>query len=92
MVEVGVGSYSEAIYLQYNTNGQTGFLKIAYSVKISAPHLHLGREMGTTLYDIWLKRSKSLECEDVDIIVGNVKPYLGVALAMCKGHQQQNKL
>ena len=45
-------SYSEAIYLQYDINGQTEFLKIAYCVKINGPHLHLGREMGTALYDV----------------------------------------
>ena len=38
-------------YLQY-FDGQTGFLKIAYSDKINAPPLHISREMGTASYDV----------------------------------------
>ena len=66
-------SYPEATYLQY-FGKQTGFLKVAYSDKINAPPLHLGTEMGTSLYDVQFKTSKSPECEDLDVVDGNGKP------------------
>ena len=75
-----------ATYLQY-FDGPTGFLKIAYSDKINAPPLHIGREMGTALYDVYFKTSKSPECEDLDVVGGNGKPHLGVDLARCKGEK-----
>ena len=39
-----------------------------------------------------LKCQNHPEYEDFDVIGGNSKPYLGVAVARCKGQQQQNKL
>ena len=83
-VQVGTqvdSSYSEAIYLQYDINGQTGLLKIACCVKINAPPLHLSRDMGTASYDVQFETFKSPEYEDVVITGRNSKPYLGVALA-----------
>ena len=54
--------------------------------------LHIGREKGNASLDVQFKTSKSLECEDFDVVGRNGKLYLGVALARCKGQQQQNKL
>ena len=48
--------------------------------------------MGSALYDVWFGTSKSPEYEDVNVIGGDSKPYLGVSLARYKGQQQQNKL
>ena len=53
--------------------------------KLGAPPLHLGREMGTVLYDVYFETSKSPECEDDDVIDGNVRQYIGVALARSNG-------
>ena len=39
------------------------------------------RKMGTAVCDVYFKTSRSPKHEDVDVIGGNSKPYLGVALA-----------
>ena len=51
---------------------------------------YIGRGMRDASYDVYFVMSKSPECEDFDVVGGNSKSYLGVALALCKGQQQQN--
>ena len=50
--------------------------------------LHIGREMGNASYNVLFKTPKSPEYEGFDVVGGNNKSYLGMALAMCKGQQQ----